>query len=59
MLHVFADRDEACRKIDAREEYKKGGIKVDPAFRERMMQEEIRMQQELQNQIHQLLAGQD
>ena len=40
-------------------EYKKGGVKVDPAFRERMMQEEIRMQQELQNQIHQLLAGQD
>ncbi|WP_413671405.1 PAAR domain-containing protein [Massilia cellulosiltytica] len=38
-------------------EYKKGGIAVDPAFRQEMMQKEVDMAAELQQQIYNLLGG--
>lgn len=38
-------------------EYKKGGIAVDPAFRQEMMQKEASMAAELQEQIYNLLRG--
>ena len=56
-LSETANTSKGAKSFAEWTEYKKGGIAVDPAFRQEMMQKEVDMAAELQQQIYNLLGG--
>lgn len=56
-LSETANTSKGAKTFEQWTEYKKGGISVDPAFRQEMMQKEASMATELQEQIYNLLRS--